>query len=212
MFPCSAYPTTPVGVPRNNARERGWGRGWPECQRGRLAAVTAGELTVYLRREIAPLVATLLEATERRYAYPIRAGQTWGYAHRAIQGTDVPSNHSWGLAVDINAGTNPMARAFRSDLPPAVVAMWWAAGFYWGGWYTRRPSTMHFEYVRRPGDVATDLDTALAYLGGERHRSGRHLRLAEPPRRSPEAARMSSHAWEFGDGGGGRVAHVAMAG
>jgi hypothetical protein len=207
MFHRSAYSTAPDGVPRNNARERGWGAGWPEHRRFGLAAVSRGNVTVYIREEIAQLVATLLEATERRYAYPVRPGQTWGYADRPIRGTEVASNHSWGLAVDINAETNPMDRAFRCDLPPAVVAMWWAAGFYWGGWYARRPSTMHFEYVRRPSDVATDLDTALAYLG----RPARRLRLAEPPPRNAGAAQVASHAW-FGGGAPGRISHAALAG
>jgi hypothetical protein len=180
------YARPPSGVARNNAAARGWGAGWPECQRGRMAAVAKGGVTVFVRKEIAPLVATLLDATEKRYRYDVKPGQTWGYACRPIRGSRVASNHSWGLALDINATTNPMAATFRSDIPPAVVAMWWAAGFYWGGWYQRRPDTMHFEYVRRPSDVDRDLETAKRFLtgGGQTPQRwpwpGRRLRLADP--------------------------------
>lgn len=185
----SEYPAAPAGIMRRNADARGWGPGWPHCQRGQLAAVQRAGVTVYVRREIAELVATLLEATEKRYRYDVKAGQTWGYACRPIRGTQTPSNHSWGLAVDINAPTNPMGSTFRSDMPPGMVAMWWACGFYWGGWYRSRPDAMHFEYLRRPRDVAADLATARRHLGAGvavvRTVSfrGPTLRLTRPPMR-----------------------------
>jgi D-alanyl-D-alanine carboxypeptidase/Putative peptidoglycan binding domain len=188
MFQRGDYARPPSGVPRNNARERGWGPGCPECQRSKLAAVTRGGVTVYVRREIAPLVATLLDATEKRYGYDVKAGQTWGFSCRAIRGTDVPSNHSWGLAVDINSLANPMGSTFRSDIPPGVVSMWWAAGFYWGGWYQRRPDAMHFEYVRRPSDVDEDLARAATYLTGSQPWPGRRLRLSDPRLRGADVA------------------------
>jgi hypothetical protein len=71
------------------------------------------------------------------------------------------------LAVDINSLTNPMQSTFRSDIPPAVVHAWEICGFYWGGRYVNRPDTMHFEYIGRPADVATDLAQAKAMLTGK---------------------------------------------
>jgi hypothetical protein len=188
MFQRSDYPPAPRGVARNNAEERGWGKGWPGCQRGSIAAVAKAGVTVHVRKEIATLVATLLEATEARYGYDVKPGQTWGFACRPIRGTDVPSNHSWGLAVDINSLANPMATTFRSDIPPPVVAMWWACGFFWGGYYQRRPDTMHFEYVHRASDVERDLATARTYLGAGQVFPGRLLRLAQPRMRGSDVA------------------------
>jgi hypothetical protein len=166
MAQLSEYMSRPAGVSPNRAKERGWGEGWPQCQRGRIVAVARAGVTFYLRREIAPLVATLLEATEKRYRYDVKPGQSWGFACRPIAGTRTPSNHSWGLAVDINSQANPMGAMFKSNIPPAVVKMWWDCGFYWGGWYRSRSDAMHFEYVHRPADVPAHLAKARQYLNG----------------------------------------------
>jgi hypothetical protein len=177
----SDYLARPARVAVNNAQARGWGAGWPHNQRHRMAVVARAGVRVFVRKEIAQLVATLLDATERRYGYDVKDGQTWGYACRPIRGTRTPSNHSWGLALDINARTNPMGSTFRSDLPPAVVAMWWSCGFYWGGWYRSRPDAMHFEYVGRPADVAGHLAIA------RRHLAGSPPKPAAAPKAAPSA-------------------------
>jgi hypothetical protein len=162
----SAYGPDPhAGANRNNAAQRGWGSGWPNCQK-KQARVSKAGVVVPVRREIAELVAVLFEATEKRFKYDIKSGQTWGFACRAIRGTNVPSNHSWGLAVDINSLTNPMQSTFKSDMPPAMVQMWEACGFYWGGRYRNRPDAMHYEYIFRPTDVAKHLTKARRYLSG----------------------------------------------
>jgi hypothetical protein len=160
-----------------------------------MAAVVRAGVKVMVRREIAPLVATLLEATEKRHGYDVKAGQTWGYACRAIRGRRTPSNHSWGLALDINSLTNPMGTTFRSNMPPAMVTMWWSCGFYWGGWYRSRPDAMHFEYIGRPGDVARHLAIARNHLAGEAKKvagddgfSGPLLRLSQPRMRGQRVA------------------------
>lgn len=175
------YPPRPSGVSPNGARQRGWGNGWPLCQRTRIVVVERGGVTFYLRREIAQLAATLLEATEKRHGYDIKPGQSWGFACRAIRGSKTPSNHSWGLAVDLNAKTNPMGSTFRSDLPPAVVRMWLDCGWFWGGHYRQRPDAMHFEYVRRPEHVAGDLARARRHLGGASTGGGTKVPGFVPP-------------------------------
>lgn len=160
----SAYGPNPhAGASRNNARARGWGSGWPNAQTKKMRTVVAAGVRVSVRREVAELVETLLVATERM-GYDVKAGQTWGFANRPIRGTRIPSNHSWGLAVDINSLANPMQSRFRSDIPPDVVDMWEACGWYWGGRYRNRPDAMHFEYLGRPSSVAADLRKARAYL------------------------------------------------
>jgi D-alanyl-D-alanine carboxypeptidase len=153
-------PNPNQGKARNNAAGRGWGSGWPNAQANRMVKVGRAGVTVTVRREIAPLVAVLLDKTERLFKYDVKKGQTWGFANRPIRGTRTPSNHSWGLAVDINSLANPMGSRFVTDLPPAVVAMWEGCGLYWGGRYQKRPDAMHFEYIGRPQDVAAHLRRA----------------------------------------------------
>jgi hypothetical protein len=154
-----------------------------------MAAVERAGVKVYVRKEIALLVATLFEASEKKHGYDIKPGQTWGYANRPIRGTNKPSNHSWGLAVDINSLANPMGRTFVSDLPPGMVAMWTSCHMGWGGYFRSRPDAMHFEYLGRPGDVAADLATARRHLAGGAAKvaaaaqngfSGPALRLTHP--------------------------------
>jgi hypothetical protein len=164
MAALSAYGPNPLaGVSNNSAAQRGWGPGWPDAQVDKMVTISAAGVKVSVRREIAALVQTLLQVTEK-LGYDVKVGQTWGFANRPIRGSQIPSNHSWGLAVDINSLANPMGFPLQTDLPPKVVQAWELCGFYWGGRYTKRPDSMHFEYVRRPSDVAADLDRAKRLL------------------------------------------------
>lgn len=163
-FSRAAYGSNPhAGANRNNASARGWGPGWPNCQSSKMATAAGGGVRVTVRREVVDLVATLLDATAAM-GYKPRPGQCWGFACRAIRGASSPSNHSWGLAVDVNSLTNPMQATFKSDIPPAVVRMWEDCGWYWGGRYGSRPDAMHFEYLGKPADVARHLAKAKAFL------------------------------------------------
>jgi hypothetical protein len=130
-----------------------------------MTTVAAAGVKVSVRREIAALVTTLLQVTEK-LGYNVLPGQTWGFANRPIRGTQTASNHSWGLAVDINSLANPMGSTLKTDLPPAVVRAWESCGFYWGGRYENRPDAMHFEYIGRPADVAAHLAKARQLLTG----------------------------------------------
>ena len=56
------------------------------------------------------------------------------------------SHHAWGVAVDINAGTNPFGAPPHQDLRMVRVMTSW--GFTWGGTWVV-PDGSHFEY-RRP--------------------------------------------------------------
>jgi len=83
-----------------------------------------------------------------------------GFNWRVIAGTDQLSVHSFGAALDINvdfsdywrwAGVNADPIPYRNRIPLAVVALFEAQGFIWGGrWY--HYDTMHFEY--RPELIA----------------------------------------------------------
>jgi hypothetical protein len=149
-----------------------WGNGWPNCTRANIVTlVRADGLRLPIHRELADLVSLLMDLTELGGGYDIVPGWTWGYACRAIAGTNQPSNHSWGTAVDINAPVNPRRRPLTTNIPREVRELWKIHGFRWGGDYTTStPDAMHFEFM---GTVA-DARAITARLR-------RFLELAGPP-------------------------------
>jgi len=54
------------------------------------------------------------------------------------------SNHSFGIALDIDPASNPMGRA-ETTIPLPVIAAFERNGFTWGGRWQGRPDPMHFE-------------------------------------------------------------------
>ncbi|MCP2328585.1 hypothetical protein HDA40_007092 [Hamadaea flava] len=153
MPPREAYMKRPHGVSLDRAQQNGWGTGWPNCQKSKIVELSAGGVKVNVRRELAELVGLLLNATVALHRYRLKAHATGGYNCRSIRNKNKPSNHSWGLAVDLNWNDNPFQKPFKSDLPIDVIPLWWNCGFYWGGWYSTKPDPMHFEYVFTPADV-----------------------------------------------------------
>jgi hypothetical protein len=140
-----------------------FGNGWPSRNPAIITLVRRDGLRIPLHKEVAPLVAILIDLTEAGHRYDVRPDWTWGYANRPISGTSIPSNHSWGTAIDINAPKNPYASAdwhrrnakgtkpfglqLSCDMPESMVRMWEGHGFGWGGRYTRKPDPMHFEFM-----------------------------------------------------------------
>lgn len=144
--------------------QRGWGAGWPSCGGAKAAGtavVTAARsgTRFSVHKRIARLVSLLVDECERR-GYLLKAGQTGGYNCRPIGGTSSPSNHSWGLAIDVNWQTNPMRRPLTTDIPAWMVELFNRYGFAWGGHYSGTPDAMHFEFMGTP-DQADEM-TALA--------------------------------------------------
>lgn len=135
-----------------DASSRGWGKGWPTPRYSSMKLVTAGGIKVTVHKDLAPLIGDLLDRTMRG-GYKLVSGWCWGYSNRPIAGTSTPSNHSWGLAVDLNAPTNPMMSPLRTDMPRWMVEMWKDLGFRWGGDYTGRKDAMHFEFMGTPADA-----------------------------------------------------------
>jgi hypothetical protein len=78
--------------------------------------------------------------------YKIDPGQSGGFNKRNIAGTNTPSQHSFGNAVDINWTDNPRGAPGKI---PADVARELAQkhGLTWGGDW-RNPDPMHFEVAR----------------------------------------------------------------
>ncbi|BBG01535.1 MULTISPECIES: M15 family metallopeptidase [Pseudonocardia] len=146
------------------AAQRGWGAGWPSCGGAKASgtAIVTADVSgtrFSVHKRIARLVDLLVDATERR-GYLLKPGQCGGYNCRPIGGTSSPSNHSWGLAVDLNWNDNPMRRPLTTNMPSWMPAMWNRYGFAWGGHYTGTPDAMHFEAMGTPAQM--DAMTALA--------------------------------------------------
>jgi peptidoglycan L-alanyl-D-glutamate endopeptidase CwlK len=96
----------------------------------------------------------------KRYVRTLSGSYVW----RTIAGTERPSMHSFGIAIDINARNANYWRwdtpdrkgefAYKNKIPREIVAIFEKHGFIWGGrWY--HYDTMHFEYrpellIRRP--------------------------------------------------------------
>jgi hypothetical protein len=146
------------------ASAKGWGPGWPTDRASDMARVTAdrSQVAVNVHKGIARLVDLLMDETERR-GYLLKSGQTGGFCSRPIMKkdgtpTNTPSNHSWGLALDLNWRENPCTfdgkvhTTFPTWLPP----LWGRYGFAWGGNYrgSGKRDAMHLEFMGSPKDAS----------------------------------------------------------
>lgn len=141
----------------SDASARGWGRGWPTNRQADMVWVRApiSGARWEVHRKVAPLLTYIVAEAERRgYLFDHGPGDVdddWGYANRPIRGTRTPSNHSWGLAVDIDAQQYPQGQ--RRKVPPAwLISLFGQWGWSWGGgWSYADP--MHFEVLGTPAQV-----------------------------------------------------------
>ena len=78
--------------------------------------------------------------------YKVRTIGCWSVRYKRTVRGDV-SVHAWGLAVDINADTNPLAAELITDMPEAFVSAFEAEGFTWGGKFSGQKDAMHFQWV-----------------------------------------------------------------
>lgn len=134
---------------------KGWGPGWPNCQRDKMVQHPIFQGGVH--EGILDLTNTAV-AILRRKGYVFKPGWSWGFGCRATKGGsgDVPSFHSWGLGLDFNAPENPFSRtaadtAKLNNEDKWVVPIMHELGFYWlgppiGDW-------MHFSFVGNPLDA-----------------------------------------------------------
>ena len=92
-------------------------------------------------------IAKLVAADKSLAPFVARLGGTFNA--RNIAGTDRPSAHSYGIAIDLNDSLSDYWRwsksGWKNRIPQAIVDAFEAEGFIWGGrWY--HFDTMHFEW------------------------------------------------------------------
>lgn len=154
--------------------DQSWGSGYPNCQPNQIITSFSVDGTKFpggIRRELAELVSRLVRETKNRgYKFGNSSDPSygcWGYSCRAIAGSRTPSNHSWGLAVDINAPTNPYTSPLKTDMPGWMRDLWKSYGFRWGGDYSGRKDAMHYEFMGSVADAANYTNRAVKVnLGG----------------------------------------------
>lgn len=75
-----------------------------------------------------------------------------GHADRNARGSNRPSMHKYGLAIDINPSRNPMTGALITDMPPNIRDIAAKYDLVWGGdWNGRTKDTMHFSFPYQGG-------------------------------------------------------------
>lgn len=104
-----------------------------------------GGAKVTVAASAAPNFQGLIDDLEKA-GYKLDPKTTGGYNPRNIAGTNTPSMHSYGLAMDVNWQKNPQGSS-SSDIPPqlanALAEKW---GLTWGGnWSGASRDPMHFE-------------------------------------------------------------------
>ncbi|OYY82222.1 MAG: hypothetical protein B7Y61_12190, partial [Rhizobiales bacterium 35-66-30] len=108
--------------------------------------------TAFVSAQNAAQFQGFIDELQKRTGYQIK--DIGGYSNRNIAGTNIPSQHSRGNAIDINPNSNPVASPFgvgKSDLPPetAEIAKKWGLG--WGANWTSKKDPMHFSTAPNEG-------------------------------------------------------------
>jgi len=149
------YPNTPPD-------QRGWGPGYPDCQTDKWVSLKAANGVGFgsVHRRVHDLLRRLLDECILK-GYPPKAGQCWGSVCRCshaqdgscakdAQGNEIPSNHSWGLAIDFNSLDNPYGGTTHK-MPNWVPELFKSYGFRWLG--PPIHDWQHFDFAGTPEDA-----------------------------------------------------------
>ena len=111
---------------------------WREASIATASLPLVGAVTCH--RAVLPALTGALEEIEaRRLLGPVDRSASGCFNPRPIAGTDQPSRHSWGAAIDL----------VGPEISPEVVEVFARWGFTWGGEWLN-PDPIHFEYLREP--------------------------------------------------------------
>jgi hypothetical protein len=72
------------------------------------------------------------------------------YAWRAKRTSAQLSLHTWGIAVDLEPGENPLGEVWKDDgkrLLPQIIATFKAEGWFWGGDFQGTKDPQHFQWA-----------------------------------------------------------------
>lgn len=187
---------------------KGWGPGWPNCQD---AAREGDSIFVPgVHRQIAELCSILVaESVKRGFTFLVPG--CWGFGCRATKSSggsqgDVPSFHSWGLGVDVNAPLNVFgASRDRTQLGKPenawFILLWREYGFFWLG--PDIADWMHFSFVGSPVDAAimtTKAREELVEMPTEKDiLEGSAAGREAPPGSDPPAGKSAIWRWAFNE-------------
>jgi len=139
------------------AAQRGWGPGWPNCQESKMVTHTVFGVDFVMRREMVTIFDYLIRRHDATIE-DINVGvDDYCFSCRAIRGTRTASNHSWGLALDLNSAQHPLGVDHTWDARQLLMGHLMCAELRfvrWGQDYTSRKDGMHWEWMGTPTDAA----------------------------------------------------------
>lgn len=154
-----------------HAGTRGWGDPSLPTYRKKIKSLIVDGAKFNVHKDVAPIFEHFLDRLVRETNYSLNeVYDDWSYILRPKRGYEEQyeytkdmrylSNHSWGLAIDVNATTNPMQSKLKTDLPVAWVRENVTRyGLGWGGDYVGRKDPMHFEFLGTPKQARAIVDS-----------------------------------------------------
>lgn len=111
---------------------------------GAMRTVNTHGLSFTVNKAAAPIFEAFVNDLWAQGYHPVSVG---GYNVRNIAGTNTPSLHSYGFAIDIDPTKNPVTWNGKNitSLPPNIAALAAKYGLSWGGsWSGSKRDPMHF--------------------------------------------------------------------
>jgi hypothetical protein len=140
------------------AQERGWGKGWPDCQGSKMTTIHPAGRAITCRTEAAVVFSYYVSRYDAEVEDINSVPDDGAFACRPIRGSEPPvaSNHSWGLALDLNWQKHPLGESGTFTAPQllALRLMLHEVLFMrWGGDYEHRKDEQHHEFMGTPSDM-----------------------------------------------------------
>lgn len=150
---------------------RGWGDPKSSTYRKKIVPIFVDGAKFNVHKDVASIFHHFLTRLVQENNYSLdEVYDDWSFIVRPVRGYEDEyertgdmrylSNHSWGLAVDVNATKNPMHSRLKTDLPVGWVKdNIGRYGLAWGGNYGGRKDPMHFEFMGTPKKAKAILDS-----------------------------------------------------